>query len=128
MNLWNSYHGGFKAYLKFEKSLSQNSVEAYLHDVAKITQFFTMKGLTLSPAEVELHHLKAFLKWITELGVTARTQARVISGLRAFYHYLLLENIVTKDPTELIELPRIGMKLPVTLNVDEIDLLIGQST
>ena len=126
MTPWNSYIGGFKAYLQLEKSLSGNSVEAYLHDVTKITQFLELRGLAIGPEKVELQHLQEFLKWITELGMTARTQARVISGLRAFYHYLVLENIVTKDPTGMVDLPKIGMKLPVTLNVDEIDLLIGK--
>lgn len=126
MSIWNSYIHGFKAYLQLEKSLSKNSVEAYLHDVAKITQFLEMQGLSLGPQKIELHHLQSFLKWITELGMTARTQARVISGLKAFYRYLLLENVVTKDPTELLESPRVGMKLPVTLNPDEIDLLMSK--
>jgi integrase/recombinase XerD len=126
LSIWNSYIHGFKAYLQLEKSLSKNSVEAYLHDVAKITQFLEMQGLSLGPQKIELHHLQSFLKWITELGMTARTQARVISGLKAFYRYLLLENVVTKDPTELLESPRVGMKLPVTLNLDEIDLLMSK--
>ncbi|MCX6307083.1 MAG: site-specific tyrosine recombinase XerD [Bacteroidetes bacterium] len=124
--MWNSYILGFKAYLQLEKSLSKNSVEAYLHDVAKITQFLEMQDLQLGPEKLELHHFQAFLKWITELGMTARTQARVISGLRAFYHYLLLENIVRQDPTELLDSPKLGLKLPVTLNVLEIDQMIGK--
>ncbi len=124
-NLWNSYIGGFKAYLQLEKSLSSNSVEAYLHDVAKMTQFLEMQGLSIGPEKIELHHLQEFMKLITELGMTARSQARIISGLRAFYHYLVLENLVKKDPTEMLELPKIGMKLPVTLHVEEIDQLIG---
>lgn len=101
-------------------------MEAYLHDVAKITQFIEMQGLTIGPEQLDLHHLQAFLQWITELGMTARSQARVISGLRAFYHYLLLENIVLKNPTELIDSPKLGLKLPVTLNVIEIDQMIGK--
>lgn len=109
-----------------EKSLSANSVEAYIHDVEKVTQYLDLQGMTLSPEKVERHHLQSFLQWITELGMTARTQARVISGLRAFYRYLILENIVQRDPTELLESPKIGMKLPVTLNVNEIDQLISQ--
>ena len=126
MAIWNSYIHGFKAYLQLEKSLSKNSVEAYLHDVAKITQFLDMQGLTIGPEKLELHHLQSFLKWITELGMSARTQARVISGLRAFYHYLLLENVVQHDPTSLLDPPKIGLKLPVTLSVPEIDQLIGK--
>ncbi len=126
MNIWNSYINGFKAYLQLEKSLSANSIEAYLHDVAKVIQFLEVQGLDLGPEKLELHHLQSFLKWITELGMSARTQARVISGLKAFYHYLLLENIVQADPTELLESPKIGLRLPVTLNVHEIDQLIGK--
>jgi integrase/recombinase XerD len=126
MNIWKSYINGFKAYLQLEKSLSGNSVEAYLHDVTKITQFLELQDLQLGPEKVELHHLQSFLQWVSELGMSARTQARVISGLRAFYRYLLLENIVQHDPTAILDLPRIGLKLPVTLNVKEIDLLIGK--
>jgi integrase/recombinase XerD len=124
--MWNSYINGFKAYLEFEKSLSANSVEAYLHDVAKITQFLEAEGLDIGPEKLELRHLQSFFRWITELGMTARTQARVISGLRAFYRYLLLENIVKQDPTENFDSPKTGLKLPVTLNVHEVDLLIAQ--
>lgn len=126
MSIWNSYIHGFKAHLQLEKSLSKNSVEAYLHDVTKIAEFLELNALSIGPEQIELHHLQSFIKWIAELGMTARTQARVISGLRAFYQYLLLENVVRKDPTELLESPKIGMKLPVTLNVEEIDLLISK--
>ncbi len=126
MNTWHSYIHGFKSYLQLEKSLSVNSVEAYVHDVAKIIQFIEVQGLDISPDKLELYHLQLFLKWITELGMTARTQARVISGLRAFYRYLLLENVVQRDPTELLDSPKIGLKLPVTLNLNEIDQLIGK--
>lgn len=125
MSNWQPYLRGFKAYLQLEKSLSGNSVDAYLHDVEKLTQYFEAAGLSLSPDRVELSHLKGFLKWITELGMTARSQARIISGLRAFYKYLLLENEVKKDPTELLESPKLGRKLPVTLSLQEIDQLIG---
>jgi integrase/recombinase XerD len=126
LSIWNSYINGFKAYLQLEKSLSKNSIEAYLHDVAKVTQFLEMKGMLTGPEKLELQHLQAFLQWITELGMSARSQARVISGLRAFYHYLLLENIVQCDPTEMLDSPKLGLKLPVTLNPDEIDSLIGK--
>ncbi|MEI7726991.1 MAG: site-specific tyrosine recombinase XerD [Bacteroidota bacterium] len=126
MSTWHSYINGFKAYLQLEKSLSANSVEAYVHDVTKITQFLEIEGLDLVPEKLELHHLQLFLQWITEIGMTAKSQARVISGLRAFYRYLMLENIVNQDPTEHLDSPKIGMKLPVTLNVQEIDQLFGK--
>jgi len=125
MSDWQPYLRGFKAYLQLEKSLSSNSVDAYLHDVEKLTQYLEAASLSLSPGHVELSHLKDFLKWIAELGMTARSQARIISGLRAFYRYLLLENEVKKDPTELLESPKLGRKLPVTLSLGEIDRLIS---
>ncbi len=123
--LWQSYIKGFKAYLQLEKSLSRNSVEAYLHDIEKFTQYLEYRQLQLSPQKIDLHQLQDFLKWINELGMSARTQARVISGIKAFYKYLVLENIINANPTELLESPRLGRKLPDTLSVEEIDRLIS---
>jgi len=123
--MWQSYINGFKAFLKLEKSLSHNSVEAYLHDIQKLIQYFEFKQLQLSPEKVDLHLLQDFLKWVNELGMSARTQARVISGIKAFYKYLILENSIKVDPTELLESPKLGRKLPDTLSVEEIDRLIS---
>jgi integrase/recombinase XerD len=122
---WESYKRGFEAFLKLEKSLSVNSIEAYLHDVDKLIQYLEVEGRQVSPDMITLHDLQHFLKWITELGMTSTTQARVISGLRGFYKYLLIENLVRSDPTELLESPKIGRKLPATLNIYEINKLIG---
>lgn len=124
MSSWQPYLKGFKAYLQLEKSLSGNSVDAYLHDAEKLSQYLEISGLSLSPGQVELSRLQDFLQWIAELGISARSQARIISGLRAFYKYLLLENEVAVDPTELLESPRLGRKLPSTLSLQEIDQLI----
>lgn len=123
--LWQSYIKGFKVFLQLEKSLSHNSVEAYLHDVEKLTQYLEYKQLRLTPDKIELHQLQDFLKWVNDLGLSARTQARVISGIKAFYKYLILENIVKINPTELLESPKLGRKLPDTLSVEEIDSLIA---
>lgn len=122
---WSSYINGYKAYLQLEKSLSVNSVEAYIHDVNKFDQYLDFSNLNLSPEKIELHHLQHFLEWIHGLGITARSQARVISGLKGFYKYLLMENVISVDPTEMLESPKIGSKLPVILSVEEIDLLIS---
>jgi len=122
---WQSYINGFKAYLQLEKSLSPNSVEAYIHDVDKLTQFLSAVNLSISPEKISLGNLQDFLKWIHELGIAARTQARIISGLKAFYKYMLLENLVQQDPTEMLEAPKVGRKLPAFLSIEEIDLLIG---
>ena len=123
--MWESHRKGFKAFLQFEKSLSSNSVEAYLHDIDKLTQYFEGTGQFQAPDQVTHHQLQGFLRWIAELGMTATTQARVVSGVRAFYKYLLIENMISNDPTELLESPKIGRKLPAVLNVREINLLIG---
>lgn len=121
---WSSYIRGFKSFLKLERSLSENSTEAYLHDVNKLVQFLDFKKYELSPKDIELKHLQEFLKWVNELGMSARTQARVISGIKSFYKYLLLENLLNNDPTTLLDAPRLGRKLPDTLNLDDINNII----
>ncbi|MEI6576628.1 MAG: site-specific tyrosine recombinase XerD [Bacteroidota bacterium] len=123
--MWSSYLKGFKAYLQLERSLSGNSVEAYLHDVAKLTQYLLSIGKNCSPAEISRDDLQQFIQWIHELGMTARSQARIVSGLRTFYKYLLMENILQSSPAELLELPRLGRKLPVFLSVAEINAIIS---
>lgn len=120
---WAPYTKGFSAFLKLEKSLSENSIEAYNRDVIKLIQYFEFHQLDLQPQDIRLAHLQDFLKWINQLGMSARSQARIISGLRTFFKYLLLENIIRTNPAGLLESPRIGMTLPDTLNVDEIGKL-----
>src|ERR1700748_2669562 len=100
--MWEAYKKGFKAWLQLEKSLSDNSVEAYIRDVDKFTQFLQVAGALKTPEQVELKTLQEFLQWITELGMNASSQARIISGLRSFYKYCLLEQIVKTDPTVLM--------------------------
>lgn len=122
--MWETYIRGFKGYLKLEKSLSANSVEAYIHDVVKLIQYLEAIEKKILPTELSLKTLQEFISWINELGMNPRTQARVISGIRAFYKFLLIENIVTNDPCELLESPKTGIKLPDTLSVEEINRLI----
>ena len=122
---WQPYIHGYQSYLRLEKSLSPNSIEAYLHDVEKLTQFLEASGYTGGPSQVRLSDLQNFVRWINELGMTSTTQSRVISGLRGFFRYLLLENIINKDPSEMLESPRTGRKLPVFLSVEEIDRLLA---
>ena len=123
--IWQSHINGFKTFLKLEKSLSPNSIEAYTRDIEKITQFIQVFQLNIEPDQIELRHLQDFLKWVNELGMSARTQARVISGIRAFYKYLILENIAKNNPAELLESPKLGRKLPDTLSVADIDKIIA---
>ena len=122
--IWQSYIKGFKAFLQLERSLSVNSVEAYIHDIEKFVQYLDCQKLNIVPEKIELKHLRDFLKWINELGIGARSQSRIISGIKAFYKYLLLEDVITVNPAELLESPRIGRRLPDTLSIEEIDELI----
>ena len=122
---WFSSIKGFKAYLKLERSLSPNSVEAYVRDVDKLVQFFEVHGMSVLPEKVEAEHLKGLVKWAAELGMLPTSQARMISGLRAFYKYLLLENIINTDPCDQLDAPKLGRKLPDTLDIQDIDNLIA---
>lgn len=122
--MWDSFKKGFKAWLQLEKSLSDNSVEAYLQDIDKLTAFLELHDLKKSPNDIDLKLLENFVKWIHELGMTATSQARIISGLRSFYKYCLLEQLSEKDPTVLLEAPKIRRKLPDTLSIDEINAII----
>lgn len=123
---WSSYIKGFKAYLKLEKSLSKNSIEAYERDLVKLTQFLDAHNLNLQPTEVKLITLREFLRWVTELGMSTTSQARILSGIKAFYKYLLMEDIMVKNPAELLESPKIKRKLPEVLAVHEIDMLVAE--
>ncbi|MCW5907442.1 MAG: site-specific tyrosine recombinase XerD [Chitinophagales bacterium] len=122
---WQSYIKGFKSWLQLEKSHSVHTIEAYLRDVQKFTAYLQTEGLSLVPASVELKHLEGFLKAINELGFDAQSQARIISGLRSFFKYLLIEDEVKTNPTELLSSPKWQRKLPDTLSVEEINLLIN---
>lgn len=123
--MWEPYKKGFKAYLQLEKSLSENSVDAYIHDIEKFTQFLSVTQSEKSPKEIELSDLEIFLKWINELGMTPASQARIISGLRSFYKYCLQEQISLSNPTELLEAPKLGKHLPDTLSYSEIEKIIS---
>jgi len=122
---WHSSIKGFKGYLLLEKSLSKNSIEAYVHDITNLEQFFETKKISVSPERVTFQHLREFLAFIIELGIGPRSQARMISGIRAFFKYLIMEDLITQSPAELLELPRLPQKLPEVLSIEEIDLLIN---
>ncbi|HZH01201.1 MAG TPA: site-specific tyrosine recombinase XerD [Flavisolibacter sp.] len=124
--MWEAYKKGFKAYLQLERSLADNSVEAYLNDLEKLTVFLEVNDVKGGPDQVELTHLQQFVKWIAELGMTQSSQARIISGIRTFYKYCLLEDIATKDPSALLEAPKLTRKLPDVLSFEEIEKMIAQ--
>ena len=123
--MWNKNIYNFEIFLKLEKSLSPNSISAYIHDIHMLTQYLDAAHIEKEPAEIELSDLQKFVQYISELGVTPRTQARVISGIKAFFSYIMFEEIIEVNPTALLETPKIGKKLPVVLSVEEIDRLLA---
>ena len=122
---WESEINGFKDYLKVEKGLSDNSIHAYITDLYKLVQFLEEKNYNVGPESVKLEHLKEMIEWVNNRGISPRTQARIISGIKSFYKYLLIEEKVEKDPTALLETPKVGRKLPEILSVEEIDTIIN---
>jgi len=121
---WDDSIMGYQNYLRLEKSLSQNSIAAYINDINKLVFFLDDKFRGVAPDKVILNHLKSFVEWLNKKGVSPRTQARTISGIKSFYKYLLIEGNITSDPTALLESPKIGRKLPDILSMEEIDSLI----
>jgi integrase/recombinase XerD len=123
--MWKSYKEGFKQYLQLEKSLSDNTVQAYMQDIEKLTQYLSLAGEEKTPGRIDLNDLEKFVKWVSELGMTPSSQSRIISGIKNFYKYCLQEQIVTKDPTALLEAPRQKRSLPDTLSFTEIEKIIA---
>jgi integrase/recombinase XerD len=123
---WKQSFRNFETYLRLEKSLSDNSVEAYLNDVFKLEKYFVETGNDISPVNVTYSDLKAFLAWYGSNNLNTRTQSRVLSGVRAFFRFLLIEGEIEENPASLIESPKIGLKLPEVLSVIEIDRIIDK--
>ena len=120
-----SHIAGFKSYLKLERSLSENSIDAYLHDITMFNQFLHVQKLPMNPSNIGLKHLQDFVKSINENGLSGRSQARIISGLKGFFKYCLMENLIVDDPSQLLESPRLGRKLPDTLSVEDINNIVN---
>ncbi|MFA6876561.1 MAG: site-specific tyrosine recombinase XerD, partial [Parabacteroides sp.] len=112
----------YKTYLRLEKGLSNNSVEAYLTDLDKLDNFIESEGLRYE--EVTYDHLQQFVAQLRDIGIHPRSQARIISGIKSFYRFLSLDGYIKKDPTELLEMPKIGLHLPEVLSVREIDSIL----
>lgn len=121
---WLESKKGYETFLRVEKSLSPNSVSAYVNDINKLITFIEEHYPNLTPATVKLAQLRKFVEWMNQKGISPRTQARTISGIKSFYKFLLIEEAVENDPTTLVESPRIGRKLPEILTDDEINSLI----
>ncbi|MDP4637276.1 MAG: site-specific tyrosine recombinase XerD [Crocinitomicaceae bacterium] len=123
MSNWERYIKDFVSYLKIEKGLAENSILAYQHDVDKLKEFASSKSSL--PDQLSYDDLKLFLTTLYDLGLSARSQARIISGIKQFYGFLLLENLIKEDPSELLEQPKLGRKLPEVLTIEEIDSLLA---
>ena len=123
---WKQSFRNFETYLRLEKSLSENSVEAYLNDVYKLEKYFNEIGRDISPVRVSYSDLKEFLAWYSTNNKNTRTQSRVLSGIRAFFRFLLIEGEIAENPSSLLESPKIGLKLPEVLSVIEIDRIIDE--
>ena len=122
---WKQAIKDFETYLRLEKSLSENSIDAYKHDVFKLEKFFEEQKGADTPVDVKYSDLKEFLAWLNTENQNARTQSRVLSGIRSFFRFLLIEGEIMENPASLIESPKIGLKLPEVLSVNEIDMMIG---
>lgn len=121
---WRPYIKGFKAYLLLERSLADNTIDAYQRDLYKLDEFLQLREYKISPAEIQTQQLSEFIFWLNELGLGARSQARVLSAIKTFFKYLLTEDIVLDDPTELLDGPRLSRKIPEVLNYDEIQAML----
>jgi integrase/recombinase XerD len=122
---WESYLKRFRVYLQLERSLASNSIEAYEDDLRKLRQYATLFCGACSPLELSARQLGTFVEWLAEIGFSAGTQSRVISGVKSFYKFLVLERELLQSPAHLLETPRIQRKLPVFLDVQEIDLMLS---
>lgn len=120
---WESYQKGFEAYLLLELSLSKNTASAYQSDIEKLICYLELHNYTCSPTALEQHHLEGFLVWLTKLGLAERSQARLLSALKTFYKYMVLEDLTDTDPTQHIEAPKLGRKIPTVLTYEEINRL-----
>jgi integrase/recombinase XerD len=121
---WQALIKEYEGFLKLEKGLSPNSIEAYLSDIGKLKQFMESTRIEAGLEELDQEQLGRFLISVSELGLSAKSQARILSGIKAFYRYLLLEEVIERDPTDLLEGPRLGTKLPEVLSVEEIDRML----
>lgn len=124
MNNWQNILNEFQFYLKIERNMSENTVSAYFCDIQKFSAFLELKNYNVLPQDVTSDHLHEFIVFLAETGLNEKSQSRIISGLKSFFKYLILEDIIDKDPSILLETPKTGRKLPVVLSVEEIESII----
>jgi integrase/recombinase XerD len=123
---WNVYIRGYQNYLQIEKSLSKNTVDGYCRDIKKLNNFFNGNDDKKKIEDVNYQDFQNYLSYLNDLKINARSQSRVISSMRSFFKFLILEKIIKENPTELLENPKTGKKLPEFLTIEEIELLVNQ--
>ena len=123
--MWKFYLNDYYSYLKLERSLSENSISAYLNDVKKLRNFIKIKKIRSDPKKIDIVIINDFLEYLNELGISSFSQARIVSGLKSFFKFLILEEKISKDPMDLIESPKLKRKLPEVLSLDDINVLLG---
>ena len=123
--IWTSHFKQFQQYLLLEKSLAEPSIEAYLHDLEALRKWSEIRGMNRNPEAFNLQDLMAFSAWLAEIGFSATSQARILSGIRGFYRFLVLQNEIPESPADFLEPPKTGRKLPVVLSPEEIDGMIA---
>lgn len=119
-----SHLRSYKAYLRLERSMAANTISAYLNDISKFAQYLDFAGKKFEVENIDVEDIKKFITWINELGMQVSSQSRLISGLKSFFGFLLIEDVITTDPTLLLEMPRISKLLPDTLNIEEINSIV----
>lgn len=122
---WKPEIKGFKDYLQLERSMSPNTIDAYMRDMAKLVDYLILANIDLAPTKMLREHFEGYIKYLNELGLTAKSQARMLSGVKAFYKYLLVEDLIDDDPTALLEAPRMERKMPEVLTYDEVQQLLA---
>ena len=123
--MWKFYLNDYHSYLKLERSLSENSISAYLNDIKKLRDFTKLKKIDLEPNDIDIVIINDFLEYLNELGISSFSQARIVSGLKSFFKFLILEEKISKDPMDLIELPKLKRKLPEVLSLNDINILLN---
>ena len=123
---WENTIKYYKSFLRLEKALAKNSIDAYENDMSKLIRYIDINMLELQPEDVNTIHLREFLIWINKFGISKRTQARLVSSLKSFFRYLVFVETIESDPTELLGSPRIERNIPDVLTVEEIDAIVGE--
>ncbi|HAS43501.1 MAG TPA: site-specific tyrosine recombinase XerD [Microscillaceae bacterium] len=122
---WQTYIKEYGVYLKLERSLSENSLQAYLRDIQKFQEYMELVGADIAPKDVSTDQIRKFLTYLAKLGIAVSSQARMLSGVKSFYKYLMLEEIIDSDPSSEVETPRLNRKVPDVLSLSEIETMLS---